>query len=53
MELRSMKPVNVSIDNAYINRDIVDILREMYIKRVKNKILQVYIICYLYERAQN
>lgn len=52
MELRSIKPVNVSIDNAYINRDILDILREMYIKQVRTKVLRLFIFCYLYERAR-
>jgi len=52
MELQSIKPVNVSMDNAYINEDILNILRRMYVKRVKNKVLRLFIFCYLYERAQ-
>lgn len=43
--------VNATIDNAYINEDILNILRRMYIRRVKNKVLWLFIFCYLYERC--
>ena len=52
MELQSTKSVSVSMDNAYINKDMLDILREMYVKQVKSKVLRLFIFCYLYERAQ-
>ena len=52
MELQSTKSVSVSMDNAYINMDMLDILREMYVKQVKSKVLRLFIFCYLYERAQ-
>ena len=45
--------VNATIDNAYINEDILDILRRMYVKRVKNKVLRLFIFCHLYERREN
>lgn len=51
MELQSIKPVNVSINDAYINKDMLDVLREMYVKRVKSKVLRLFIFCYLYEQA--
>lgn len=51
MELLSTKPVNVSMNDAYINKDVLDILREMYVKQIKSKVLRLFIFCYLYERA--
>lgn len=52
MELRSTSEVNATINSAYINEDILDILRRMYVKRVKSKVLRLFIFCYLYERRE-
>lgn len=53
MNLKSTSEVKATIDNAYINEDILNILRRMYVKRVKNKVLRLFIFCYLYERCEN
>ncbi len=53
MKLQSTSEVNATISNAYINEDILNILRRMYVKRVKNKVLWLFIFCHLYERREN
>lgn len=52
MKLQSTSEVNATISSAYINEDILDILRRMYVKRVKNKVLRLFIFCHLYEQRE-
>jgi hypothetical protein len=52
MKLQSTSEFKATIASAYINEDILNILRRMYVRRVKNKVLRLFIFCYLYERAQ-
>ena len=53
MELNSLKEVKCSIEDAYINEDIMTILIRGYVKSIQRKARQPFIICWIYERAQS
>jgi hypothetical protein len=52
MKLLSLQKIHATFTNANITQFTIDNIRKSYVNKIKNRIVQVYIICYLYEQAR-
>jgi hypothetical protein len=52
MELLSLQKIHATFTNVNITQFTIDTIRKSYVNKIKNRIVQVYIICYLYEQAR-
>ena len=52
MKLLSLQKVHATFTNTNITQFTIDKIRKSYVNKIKNRIVQVFIFCYLYERAR-
>lgn len=52
MELLSAKTVIATMNDVFMDNNMLDFIKRYHIKYVKNRVLRLFIFCYLCERAQ-
>lgn len=52
MELLSAKTVTATMNEVFIDNNMIDYIKRYHIKFIKYSILRLFIFCYLYEQRE-